>query len=545
MELMARAQKERQYQLVPGEKTLSLIDRRVLEQWRQVYGEGYMSEANTYCHPDLPFKDFVDATLQSEVVEITEDNFEALVDLAKKGKDLCLRKRLLKQLKLYFLHLADKPNTPRYEWDTWAGVLKFWALELAKEDADFLQELWDQWEEGTLPGTGRLKATESKPWMDTLMQGVFAQHPLTVHSLNQRVQSLLKRSHPLPLDVTFAPKAHFHFHNVTAGQLAAVKHYDLDLVVSSSVLKPLLSFMPYLRSLRMHIDASTKAGDLKDALSQLAFVERFNVTLEDPLKEEVLQALMEALVRWPLEELSLNAPHQHAQDLAQSLAEKVPQLKFLKRLDLAGIDIPPFKGSLALETIKFHEAASGKLSNQALISLLLTVPDLRTLHVTRLEGGQRDLSALHYWFMRLKIEDLKLPVTDEAWVRALVQVLSAGTDIALKRLDISSCTVNGNLLKELKDLCESAGGLELLKLGYVPDHCFEDLMDFGSGEEQYPIQHFSCWVSPSTLESPYRLERFREQKGLGVQTLELMVEHPDSVVCHFVRGSEMNKPLDQ
>jgi hypothetical protein len=129
---------------------------------------------------------------------------------------------------------------------------------------------------------------------------------------------------------------------------------------------------------------------LGQALGYLALVESVQISFSGGFKKGLLRVVLDSLQRWPVKELSFNISRKYAEAFALALPEVLPQLKFLKKLSLCGMQLPLLTGPLALETLNIRDVAPGVPFDKAMAALREAAPGLLTLTLdgeeTRGEG---------------------------------------------------------------------------------------------------------------------------------------------------------------
>jgi hypothetical protein len=142
--------------------------------------------------------------------------------------------------------------------------------------------------------------------------------------------------------------------------------------------KIVLGILPFLRSVRMKVDSSSKAHEFTETLSKLTFVECFELEVLGEVKEGLLEAFFNNLKRWPITELSLTSSAEHAEKTPVWVANALPHLKHLKKLSLNGIAFPNLLGRSCLEELQMRNIPNQAIDLvEAETILQKTAPNLR------------------------------------------------------------------------------------------------------------------------------------------------------------------------
>jgi hypothetical protein len=89
----------------------------------------------------------------------------------------------------------------------------------------------------------------------------------------------------------------------------------------------------------MRVDSKSKADEFAQALSELTFVESFELEVQGKVEEGLLEIFFKHLQRWPITEISLTSSPEHAEEMKALIAEGLAGLEYLKDLHLKGITI--------------------------------------------------------------------------------------------------------------------------------------------------------------------------------------------------------------
>jgi hypothetical protein len=282
---------------------------------------------------------------ESDSVNVCENNFSLLLDLADRGHKTCL----IRRLSTYVLEhcrsctwIDSKTQRQRAE-----NRVVDNAVSLARVYPSFFQELWEQREKLVDQLCVPRSIARKKRVMQKIMAGIEVPS-LTVRRLDKNIYDLLypldttNVSLVLPCDVKDVPDTQ-DWHN-----LSCILHYNVESP-NTQVHQAFLPIMPRLRSVRICLGPSSNTAELNTAFSELYFLERFDLKIDGQVEDGLVDTFFEHLQRWAIEELCLEVSAEHAETLPARLPSVLTRLRYLKKLSLSGMNIPHLTGPLPLQ----------------------------------------------------------------------------------------------------------------------------------------------------------------------------------------------------
>jgi hypothetical protein len=334
---------ERDFKLYKGHETVQLIDVAVMSQWRKTY-PCLFEESGRYRQDNkIPFNEFVWVVSgEADRIEVSETNFHDLFAMAVQEEGAPLQ-RLLSDYVLS--EIETRAERGREIQDS----LSEKGIKLGQISENFLQDLWERFER-SIKNDESGSLLRSKKFSDILSQAIlkiFSEleaRPLTVHycdhHLIQRTLDSLEAQGKLQ-------SIGFHLPSTRPSlPLVLPKSKGLPSAISyrsectnTEMHKNYLHQLPFIRSVGMRVDSKSKADEFAQALSELTFVESFELEVQGKVEEGLLEIFFKHLQRWPITEISLTSSPEHAEEMKALIAEGLAGLEYLKDLHLKGITI--------------------------------------------------------------------------------------------------------------------------------------------------------------------------------------------------------------
>jgi hypothetical protein len=390
IDVMEKVQAGRRFGLCRGKSSLLLIDARLSEEWKRVFGPAYFDEDHCYHSLKLPFCDFLSAIRDAENVRVGKDNFSSLLHIAECTWDPLLIRRLKDRLKHYLTESVKYFERNKEKECAAQRALVQYSARLIALDKSFLEELWDFWRElyATVIGTG-----EQVECAADFISEVFAGHPLTIGELDAPAIEILLRRDVASADVAFRPNRQSSPipPGVPTRALEAIRRFEAPEPGMSGH-GACLSQLSGVRRIAMCLDETSDVDELKEAFSQLKRVESAAFSLTGGVQPPLLQAVFDGLERWPLSALEIHVSQPYAEAAAKALSELLPKLKSLKHLAIRGMCFPLFSGPLPLETLLLGDLQDSPSMEEAFEAICKLAPRFSTLTVQNGEERPRGLT---------------------------------------------------------------------------------------------------------------------------------------------------------
>lgn len=384
--------------LLPTQDSCRLIDQRIFEQWHSRYQSGAVGKAFAPCREALEGSAFLTAVLAPESFEIREDNYAALVGLVGRPEYAALRSRLQDYCAQLLSELYEEemhcPGAIAERFRVLERVLlslnaqhvpflhKLRRLEngplLLDEPESLLQQIWDAWVAGA--GDEAPKAVVQGE-QGRLMARLFSASPPTIKQFNNRALDVLGHWPLSSYSLTLHACPEMIDELPRSGGLCAISRFVAPFAMNAKQMDAFFKCTPALRALQLNLAADADLEALDRALSHLNFVERLDLTMDEPLDEAYIDLLCKKMAGWPIKKLSVTVCPVLSEAIPHKLSEVLSALKFLKKLAVTGMDIPRCVGLDRLEAFNADAVPESVENFQRLAGLGDAAPHLRRVTV--------------------------------------------------------------------------------------------------------------------------------------------------------------------